>query len=116
VFEGEKSSLLYGSYFGIDNDISVAACGSNLINYQVELLLSLGVQEIIIGFDRQYQEIGDEEWKKWTDKLYHIHDKYGSLVQISYLFDKEHILKYKSSPIDQGPEIFIELFKNRIQI
>lgn len=116
VFEGEKSSLLYGSYFGIKNDISVAACGSNLINYQVELLLSLGVQEIIIGFDRQYKEIGDNEWKKWTDKLYHIYNKYSSLVQISYLFDKEHILNYKSSPIDQGPEIFIELFKNRIQI
>ena len=116
VFEGEKSSLLYGSYFGIENDISVAACGSNLINYQVELLLSLGVQEIIIGFDRQYKEIGDNEWKKWTDKLYHIHNKYGSLVQISYLFDKEYILNYKSSPIDQGSEIFIELFKNRIQI
>ena len=116
VFEGEKSSLLYGSYFGIENDISVAACGSNLINYQVELLLSLGVQEIIIGFDRQYQEIGDDEWKKWTEKFYHIHNKYGSLVQISYLFDKEHTLNYKSSPIDQGPEIFIELFKNRIQI
>ena len=116
IFEGEKSSLLYGSYFGIENDISVAACGSNLINYQVELLLSLDVQEIIIGFDRQYQEIGDDEWKKWTDKLYHIHNKYGSLVQISYLFDKEYILNYKSSPIDQGPEIFIELFKNRIQI
>ena len=59
VFEGEKSSLLYGSYFGIEHDISVAACGSNLINYQVELLLSLDVQEIIIGFDRQYKEIGD---------------------------------------------------------
>ena len=116
VFEGEKSCLLYGSYFGLDNDISVAVCGSNLINYQVELLLSLGVQEIIVGFDRQYKEIGDEEWEKWTDKLYHIHNKYGSLVQISFLFDKNYILNYKSSPIDQGPEIFLELFKNRIQI
>ena len=116
VFEGEKSCLLYGSYFGIENDISVAACGSSLINYQVELLLSLGVQEIIVAFDRQYEEIGDESWKKWTQKLYHIHDKYGSLVQISYLFDKKHVLNYKSSPIDQGPKIFIELFKNRIQI
>ena len=116
VFEGEKSTLLYGSYFGIDNDISVAACGSNLIDYQVKLLLSLDVEEIIIGFDRQYREIGDEEWKKWTEKLYHIHNKYGSIVQISYLFDKGDILKYKASPIDQGPEIFIELFKNRIQI
>lgn len=116
VFEGEKSSLLYGSYFGIENDISVAACGSNLINYQVELLLSLGVQEIIVGFDRQYEEIGDNNWNKWTEKLYHIHSKYGSLVQISYLFDKEHLLGFKDSPIDKGKDTFLELFKNRITI
>ena len=116
VFEGEKSSLLYGSYFGIENDISVAACGSNLINYQVELLLSLGVQEIIIAFDRQYEEIGDENWKKWTEKLYHIHNKYHSMVQISFLFDKEHLLGFKDSPIDRGPDIFLDLFNKRIQI
>ena len=116
VFEGEKSTLLYGSYFGLNNDISVAACGSNLINYQVDLLLSLGVQEIIIGFDRQYQELGDNDCRKWTKKLTEINNKYNSKVQISFLWDKEHLLNYKDSPIDQGPEIFMELFKNRIQI
>ena len=116
VFEGEKSTLLYGSYFGFENDISVAACGSSLIKYQVELLLSLGVQEIIIGFDRQYEEVGDKNWKKWTKKLYDIHNKYNSLVQISFLFDKEHRLNFKMSPIDNGKDIFIELFKERIKI
>jgi len=116
VYEGEKSCLLHGSYFGLENDISVAVCGSNLINYQIELLLSLGVEELIIGFDRQYREIGDEEWKRWTKKLTQIHDKYGSLVQISYLFDKKHLLNYKDSPIDQNKETFLYLFKNRIQI
>lgn len=116
VFEGEKSTLLYGSYFGFENNISVAACGSSLIKYQVELLLSLGVQEIIIGFDRQYEEIGDKNWEKWTKKLYDIHNKYNSLVQISFLFDKEHRLNFKMSPIDNGKDIFIELFKERIKI
>ena len=116
IYEGEKSCLKHGSYFGIENDISVAACGSNLINYQVDLLLSLGVQEIIIGFDRQYKELGDEDCRKWTKKLTEINNKYKSKVQISFLWDKEHLLNYKDSPIDQGPEIFIELFKNRIQI
>ena len=116
VFEGEKSCLKYGSFFGIENDISVATCGSNLINYQVELLLSLGIQEIIIGFDRQYREIGDEEKKKWTRKLRQINDKYSSLVKISFLFDKskEGILDYKDSPIDKGKDVFLELFKYRV--
>lgn len=35
VFEGEKSVLLYQSYFGIENDISVACCGSSISSYQM---------------------------------------------------------------------------------
>ena len=114
VFEGEKSCLLYRSYFGSDADISVAVCGSNLINYQVQLLLSLGVEEICIAFDKQFQEIGDDEWKRWTKKLKELNRKYSPLVQISFLFDKMNLLGYKDSPIDRGPEIFMQLFKERI--
>lgn len=114
VFEGEKSCLLYRSYFGGDADISVAVCGSNLINYQVQLLLSLGVEEICIAFDKQFQEIGDDEWKRWTKKLKELNRKYSPLVQISFLFDKMNLLGYKDSPIDRGPEIFMQLFKERV--
>lgn len=114
VFEGEKSCLKFASYFGLDHDISVACCGSNLISYQVELLLSLGVKEIVIALDRQYKEIGDDEWKGWTKKLTHIHDKYGKYVQISYAFDTNHRLGYKDSPIDNGKETFLDLFRDRI--
>ena len=116
VFEGEKSTLLYASYFGEESDISVACCGSNLINYQVKLLLSLGVKEIIIAFDKQYQEIGDEEWQKWVIKLKTIYNKYNGYCNISYLFDKENLLQYKSSPIDEGRDKFIKLFQNRVMI
>ena len=116
VFEGEKSTLLYGSYFGLENDISVAACGSSLINYQMDLLLSLGVQEVIIAFDRQYKQLQDKEWQKWTEKLYKINTKYHGLTQISFLFDLEDYLDYKQSPIDAGKETFLYLFKNRIKI
>ena len=114
IFEGEKSCLKYASYFGLDSDISVACCGSNLINYQVKLLLSLGVQEIIIALDKQFQTIGDIEWQKWTTKLKLMYNKYGSYVNISYIFDKDNLLQYKSSPIDEGKEKFLELFKRRI--
>lgn len=48
----EKSCLKYQTYFGFENDISVACCGSNLSSYQVSLLLDAGAQEIIIAFDR----------------------------------------------------------------
>ena len=114
VWEGEKSSLLYASYFGMENDITAASCGSSLINYQVKLLIECGAEEIIIGYDKQFREIGDEEWKRWTKKLKDINNKYSSLCQISFLFDKYNLLNYKDSPIDQGPDVFMKLFKERI--
>jgi len=35
IFESEKSTLLYQTYFGFDNDISTACCGSNISAYQM---------------------------------------------------------------------------------
>ena len=113
----EKSCLLYASLFGIENDISVAVCGSSLINYQVQLLLDLGVQEIIIAFDKQFQNPGDDEYKRWTKKLIDLHKKYSSLCQISFMFDKSgDLLEYKDSPVDKGKEIFTKLFLERIRL
>lgn len=116
VGEGEKFCLTYASYFGMENDITVACCGSSLINYQVEMLLSLGVEEIIIAFDKQFKVVGDNEWKNWIKKLYDIYHKYGGKVQISFLFDDKDLLGYKDSPIDCGKDTFIQLFEERIYI
>ena len=114
VFEGEKSTLLYASYFGTENDISVAVCGSSLISYQVELLLSLGVKEIVVAFDKQFEDVNSDEGKRWINKLKEMHKKYSNKCQISFMFDKTHLLDYKSSPIDHGADIFMKLFKERI--
>ncbi len=116
IFEGEKSSLLYQSYFGIENDISVACCGSSISAYQIQLLLDCGVQEITIAFDRQFQEIGDDEFKHLTNNLTKINDRYKNYVDISIIFDKKMITGYKDSPIDCSKEIFLKLFKERIKL
>lgn len=114
VFEGEKSTLLYQSYFGLENDISVACCGSSLSTYQVQELIDSGAEEIIIAFDRQFQEIGDEEFQHLKRNLLKLRAKYKNYVNISFIFDKNMITGYKDSPIDRGPEIFLKLFKERI--
>lgn len=114
IFESEKSCLLSRSYFGANGDISVATCGSSLTMAQFKLLQSLNVDEIVIAFDRQFQEHGDEEFKRWTKKLESINDKYKKYILISFMFDKNNILGYKDSPIDCGSEKFIQLFKERI--
>ena len=116
IFESEKSCLKYASIFGSTNDLSVAICGSSLNNYQVSLLVGLEVKEIVIALDKQYEEIGNKEWQRWVQKYYQIHNKYGGLVQISYLFDFDKYLDYKDSPIDKGKEVFLNLYNNRIRI
>ena len=116
VFEGEKSCLLYRSYFGMENDITVACCGSSITNYQIQLLRDCGAKEIIIAFDRQFEELGDDDFKKLTKKLTNIHSKYKNYVNISFMFDKEKITGYKASPIDEGKEKFLKLFKERISL
>ena len=114
VFEGEKSCLLYKSYFGIKNDISVACCGSNLSIYQVHLLLEAGAKEIIIAFDRQFQDIGDKEFQHLKMNLLKIRTKYKNYATISFIFDKNQTLRYKASPIDEGKDKFLTLFQERI--
>ena len=114
IFEGEKSTLLYQSYFGLQNDISVACCGSSVSAHQMQLLLDAGAEEIIIAFDRQFQEIGDTEFKHLKKNLLKLRDKYKTYATISFIFDKNKTTGYKSSPIDEGPEKFLNLFKERI--
>ena len=116
IFEGEKSPLLFASYFGQENDISVAVCGSSLSSYQVKLLLDLGIEEMIIAFDKQFQELGDKEHIGWVKKLKDINKKYSPYVRVSYMFDKWGLLGYKSSPIDEGTEKFLELFEKRFSL
>ena len=116
IFEGEKSSLLYQSYFGFENDISVACCGSNISAYQIQLLLDFNVKEITVAFDRQFQEIGDEEFKHLTNNLIKIHDRYKNYVDISFIFDKKMRTGYKDSPVDCGQETFLKLWKERIKL
>lgn len=112
----EKSCLQYQTYFGIDNDISVACCGSSISNYQIQLLLEENVSELIIAFDRQFQEIGDTEFKHLKDNLLRLREKYKNDVLISFIFDKNMITGYKDSPTDDGKEKFLQLFKERITL
>ena len=114
VFESEKSVLKYASYFGWENNISVACCGSSLSAYQVQLLIDAGAEEIIVAFDRQFQELGDDEFKKLKTNLVKLHSKYKNIINISFIFDKKKLTGYKDSPVDCGPDIFLTLFKERI--
>lgn len=116
IMEGEKSGLKGDTMLGRDNNIIVACCGSNVSNYQMRLLLDLGVDEVVIALDRQFQKIGDPEFKKLTKNLTNLNKKYGAYVRMSFMFDKNMITPYKAAPIDVDKETFFKLYNERIYL
>ena len=113
VFESEKSCLLYQTHFGFESDISVACCGSSLTEYQMQLLIDAGAQEVIIAFDRQFQNVGDKEFQALKRKFNSIYLKYKNYVNLSFILDKHKITSYKASPLDEGEDKFLKLYKSK---
>lgn len=111
LVEGEKSVLQAENFLA--NNIVVAVCGSSISKYQIDELISLGVTELIIAFDRQYKEYGDEECLIWHDKINKMVCKYKIYFNITIMFDTENLLEYKDSPTDKGKEVFETLLKER---
>ena len=116
LVEAEKSVLQTDTMFGEDN-FTVALCGSNLTDYQKGLILMLGVREVIIALDKQYEIIDSDECKKWAKHIKDkIIDKLSPFVTVSVLWDTNDLLRYKDSPTDRGKEILIQLMENKIYV
>jgi hypothetical protein len=112
IFESEKSTMLYASYFGEGNDITVACCGQTIINHQLKLLSDCGAEEIVIAFDKEGEK---DDKAQYVQKFYNYQKKYGASYNLSFIYDKDgKYLDYKMSPIDNGKQIFLKLFKERI--
>ena len=116
IFESEKAVLQYGTMFGQENNIACGICGSSFINYQFWLLMSLGVEEIIIGLDHDFTDLTSAEAQRIIKNLKSIHKKYGNYVKISFLWDKKNLTGLKASPTDEGKDKFLYLYKNRINL
>ena len=76
--------------------------------------LVAGVRELVIAFDRDFVEIGDDEFQRLKKKLKSIYKKYNNEIKITAIFDKECITSLHSSPIDESKDKFEYLLKNRI--
>ena len=125
IVEGEKSVLLSDTYYG-NKSCAVATCGFNISDWQINTLLKLGVEEIIIGFDKDYDiteareyekdkktKIGFENYKK---RLRALSDKIAPYCDTYILLDKKKLLQIKDSPLDRGKETFEMLMASKKQI
>lgn len=112
IFEAEKSVLMYETMFGRDRNIAVAACGSNISTYQFQFLRRLGVERIIIAFDKEGSTWAEKE--KYHEKLKKLCHKNSNYCQMGYMFDKHNLLDLKESPTDRGLETFMKIYKDGV--
>jgi DNA primase len=111
IFEGEKSVLKYGTIYGNDNNVSLATLGQNITRDHIELLRRMNVRTVILAYDTDYEDAKEleEVEKKYQAKARIL----APYFNVYYLMDYDFLLPYKSSPIDNGKEIFETLLKNR---
>jgi len=116
IAEAEKSVLLDDGYYG-DLSNTVACCGLSFNKYHINLLAKqLGANEIVIAFDKEYEDWRTEKAKIYRARIEKECKKYSNLVKFSVIWDYDNLLDEKDSPFDKGKEVFEELYRNRIKI
>lgn len=114
IFESEKSVILYDSFFGEKQNYALATCGNKISKEQMSLLRELGVKEVILCYDKDYQNY--DQMLEVQERYNNIGAKLSNYFKTSILLDYGNLLEYKDSPIDQGPDVFKELYKYRYYI
>lgn len=112
LVESEKSVLQAESMFKEDN-ITLAVCGSSISSWQLSMLVyDLGIEELIIGFDKEYQTF-DEQYN-YIKRIKAQLGKIENFVSIGILVDDNNTFSLKESPFDRTANDFRKLTVRRI--
>lgn len=114
IFESEKSVILMDSYFGPEKNYALATCGNKISKEQIGLLQDLGVKEVILCYDKDYRTYN--EMLDVQTRYMKICERLANNFKTSIIMDYGNLLNYKDSPIDEGKEVFTELYKYRYYI
>lgn len=116
LVEAEKSVFQTDTMFGEDS-FAVALCGSNLTDYQKGIILMLGVREVIVALDKQYETLDSDECKEWAKHIKEkIIDKLSAYVIVTVIWDVCDLLDYKDSPTDKGKDVLLQLMDHKIYV
>lgn len=115
IFEAEKSVLKCEDYYGEDN-FSVAVCSSNISNYHRDLLISLGVEEVFLCFDKEFEHHESEEAYEQAEKIMKFAQKFAPYARVYILWDEWGLLELKDSPVDKGREVLETLMKRKYEV
>ena len=111
IFEGAKSVMLAHAY---GYPFAVASHTFGAHENHISMLIHAGAKEIILAFDKQYQEPEGREWDTYEKRTQGLADRVGRFVKVSRICDRDGaFLGYKDAPIDNGKAAFETLFASR---
>lgn len=114
IGEAEKFSMQVATLFP-EMAIGISAMGSNISQWHIEILEELGVENVIIAFDKEFEEIGSEEEELYKSKIeFKIIERLRSKFNVGLMWDKHNLLGYKDAPTDRGRETFLKLYNDML--
>lgn len=103
IFEGIKSVMKADSW-GYHNCVSSET--SKVNEYQVRLLISMGVKEVVFAYDK---DVSINKIRGSTKLL-------QRFTNVSVVQDKWNLLDDKDAPVDKGREVWEQLYDERVRL
>lgn len=111
IGESEKFVMQHVTMY--EDSVAVALNGSSLSEYQIKMLLDLGVESIVLALDKEFEN--EEEEERYKAKINRSFlTKLLPYFTVEIIWDRFGLLELKDAPTDKGKEIFEKLYKERI--
>lgn len=116
LLEAEKGVMQNHTYFGTE-DFSLAVCGSSISTEQIKLLVEdLKIEELILGFDKEFRDPESWEADLYRNKLFKKIAPIIPYCRVCILWDFHGDLEYKDAPTDKGKDVLLKLLDNKVEI
>lgn len=113
LFESEKSVLKADSW---DIHNALAVFGSNISKRHIEMLLELGVNDVVLCFDSDYKQVGDDDFQFFVAKMRKLAGKLRGYFNVSIMYNNQGYDGYKYSPVDFTYNQFMTLYERRVRL
>lgn len=113
LFESEKSVLKADSW---DVHNALAVFGSNVSKRHIEMLLELGVNDVVLCMDSDYRQVGDDDFQFFVAKMRKLAGKLRGYFNVSIIYNNQGYDGYKYSPVDFDRWQFDKLYESRVRV
>lgn len=110
LFESEKSILKADSWH-IHN--ALAIFGSNISKRHIEMLLELGVNDVVLCMDSDYRKVGDDDFQFFVAKMRKLAGKLTPYFSTSIVYNNQGYDAYKCNIMDLPYDKAMTLYERR---